>query len=523
MTRPARLRLLWTARPDQAMLEGVLLLLALLLALWLVLPEIGGQDARQGFWFVGPVAATWTAMRLRLPKKRWRPTWSELGLTAFFTVLLLSLIPLATHELAPYMQAEERSFPDVHDYFILFLVGFGFAALRIAFRIWQWWDSLRRQHLVWGLTHGHLTLAALVALPFILLFIVITVNSTYVQTVVAEQSGVAGSVAMRIIIGVIPVLVSVALLVAAGLAVVLPPAALVSYLVARRTVRRLESLTQTTAAMRGGDLGARVTVVGEDEVAQLQADYNAMADHLQETLQALQAERDKVTALLATQRELTASVSHELRTPIATIQGYLEPLASRYSDDAPAGLQEELAVIEAEIGRLSCMVDDLFSLSRAELGQLSLELTPVELPALAERVVGTLTPLAWERGRVEVLTDLPTDLPQVQADAGRLEQVLINLLRNGVRHTPPGGIVVLAAAPDEQTLRIEVRDTGNGIPAEELPLIWQRFFRGSAGDRSGAGLGLAVVKELVEAMNGRVAVQSVVGEGSIFSIWLPVA
>jgi signal transduction histidine kinase len=147
----------------------------------------------------------------------------------------------------------------------------------------------------------------------------------------------------------------------------------------------------------------------------------------------------------------------------------------------------------------------------------------VELPPLAERVVETLAPLAWKRGRVEALTDLPADLPPVLADAGRLEQVLINLLRNGVRHTPPGGIVALAAAPEEETLRIEVRDTGSGIPAKELPLIWQRFYRGAAGDRSGAGLGLALVKELVEAMNGRVAVQSTEGEGSIFSIWLPKA
>jgi two-component system sensor histidine kinase BaeS len=120
--------------------------------------------------------------------------------------------------------------------------------------------------------------------------------------------------------------------------------------------------------------------------------------------------------------------------------------------------------------------------------------------------------------------ELPETLPDVCVDVGRFEQLLTNLLRNALRHTNPGGIVAVVAAAEPDAVRVEVRDTGTGISPEALPHVWERFYRGEearARDARGAGLGLALVKELTEAMGGRVAVESTPGEGSTFSVWLP--
>jgi len=159
---------------------------------------------------------------------------------------------------------------------------------------------------------------------------------------------------------------------AAVLVVVLPPSALFSFLVARRTTARLEKLAAATAALRAGEYSTRVEVEGEDEVAQLQADFNAMAVNLEKTLVELAAERDKVARLLDARRELVASVSHELRTPVATIRGYLESLRPvEESESLGDSLSCDLEVMEEEVLQLQRLIDDLFTLSRAEVNGLA--------------------------------------------------------------------------------------------------------------------------------------------------------
>jgi signal transduction histidine kinase len=134
-----------------------------------------------------------------------------------------------------------------------------------------------------------------------------------------------------------------------------------------------------------------------------------------------------------------------------------------------------------------------------------------------------MAPLAWTSGRVEVAAQLPERLPRVLCDEQRLDQILTNLLRNAVHHTLPGGLVVVSASVQPDTVSFEVRDTGSGIDPEDLPHIWDRFYRGrrTQGAPAGAGLGLALVKELVEAMGGAVGAESTVGQGSRFSFDLP--
>jgi signal transduction histidine kinase len=300
---------------------------------------------------------------------------------------------------------------------------------------------------------------------------------------------------------------------------ILPPAALIAWLTARRTTRRLQSLMEASAALRDGETATRIEVDGEDEVAQLQEDFNAMAASLDRTLAALQAERDKVAALLEARRQLIAGVSHELRTPLATLRGYLESI--QQAPEAGA-LEHDLTIMDGELSRLQVLIDDLFTLSKAEVNGLALELAPVDLGDVVTQRVDAAAPLAWQRDRVRVIAELPPDLPSARADAIRVEQILVNLLRNALRHTPPGGIVAVSLTVMAGEIRLSVCDTGEGIPQEDLPHIWRRFYRGANArlrDAHGAGLGLALVKELAEAMEGRVAVESDSDQGACFHVW----
>jgi signal transduction histidine kinase len=292
-----------------------------------------------------------------------------------------------------------------------------------------------------------------------------------------------------------------------------------SYFIARPMTRRIESLARLTGSLRAGRYTERINVEGEDEIAQLQADFNAMAEALEKTLLELKTERDTVSGLLHTRRELIAGVSHELRTPVATMRSYLESARTNWHDVPPPTLRHDLAVMEREVIRLQALIDDLFTLSRAEVGRLTLRCVPTDVGELARRVVDTAAPLAWQSGRVQVVAEVPHNLPQAMADAGRLEQVLRNLVHNAVRHTPPGGIVVVAASGESQVC-LEVRDTGEGIPHSDLPHIWEQFYRGDKADEHSAGLGLALVKQLTVAMGGSVDVDSTPGQGSRFSIRL---
>jgi signal transduction histidine kinase len=136
--------------------------------------------------------------------------------------------------------------------------------------------------------------------------------------------------------------------------------------------------------------------------------------------------------------------------------------------------------------------------------------------------VETTAPLAWGQRRVQVLAEVAPNLPPAQADTQRLEQIVSNLLGNAVRHTPPGGLVAAVVAAEPDAVLLEVRDTGEGIAPEDLPHVFERFYRGQYGDaRTGAGLGLALTKELAEAMGGSVAAASTLGAGSCFAVRLP--
>ncbi len=292
----------------------------------------------------------------------------------------------------------------------------------------------------------------------------------------------------------------------------------------RRTTLRVKTLAAATSTLREGNYSIRIPVVGEDEVAQLQADFNEMASNLERSIHELQEERDRVATLLQARRELIASVSHELRTPVATLRSYLETTLMHWDERSTPITQRELQVIEDEVIHLQLLVDDLFTLARAEVGKLELRYESTDVGQLVRDIVKNSAPLVSQSSRIEVVADTPSEIVDVLVDPQRLVQVLRNLLHNAVRHTTPGGIVAVEVKVEPQAVLILVKDTGEGISPEDLPHIWQRFYqteRSRTHIDGGAGLGLALVKEWIEEMGGTVSVESAVGEGSCFTLHLP--
>jgi two-component system phosphate regulon sensor histidine kinase PhoR len=222
--------------------------------------------------------------------------------------------------------------------------------------------------------------------------------------------------------------------------------------------------------------------------------------------------------------EFVANVSHELRTPLTAIQGYLETLLGGAMED-PANARRFLEVVFRHTERLGRLLNDLTDLSNIELGRVSLQLGPV---SLAEVVEGTLDIIRVkaDAGGVRLEARLPAELPAVQADRDRLAQILINLVDNAVKYTPPGGEVAVEATAGEGLVEVAVRDTGVGIPPADLPRITERFYRvdrARSRELGGTGLGLAIVKHLVAAHGGALVIESRPGEGTRVRVTLPAA
>jgi signal transduction histidine kinase len=482
------------------------------------------EALRQGALFFGGGAALWCALRSSLPSQR---QWFRQLVREVLSALALSMLLAGGLGLA-LLLGWARIHPDSNPGVMVLLLlasGAEFLVVRAGIMLWRHWAGLRRRRLLWALTHLQVQVVLLFAGLLGVLFVATLFGEGYLPTNTPERSGVV-SLLDTLIFTILPFAGVAVLATLVVLAAVLPPTVLFAYLVSRRTTRRLEDLADAAARLRAGDLNGRVTVRGEDEIAQLQADFNAMAEGLQEAIHDLQDERDRVTHLMQSRRELVASVSHELRTPVATVRGYLESILAARGDEPAGEWKHDLQIVENEVLRLQGLIDDLFTVSRADAGGLVLDMQPTEVGALVQRRVESTAPMAWRANRVEVVAEVPPSLPHALADERRLDQVLINLLRNAVQHTMPGGIVAVSVRADAETLCLEVRDTGEGIAADHLPHIWDRFYRGEtslAAASSGAGLGLALVKELTEAMGGTVAVQSVIGEGSRFTVRLQLA
>lgn len=252
---------------------------------------------------------------------------------------------------------------------------------------------------------------------------------------------------------------------------------------------------------------------------------------MSETQAALAAARAEAAAEHAraevadrSRRDLVLNVSHELRNPLATIRAHIDTLRG---DGAEQPAEEDrkryLDVLHRETDRLASLVDELLTLASADEGRLQLALAPVNAAEIATQVHDAMAPLAWRERHIQLLCSAE-GAPTVMADRGRLAQVLMNLVRNAITHTPEGGLVAIEVKPIEAgPVEVVVSDTGPGIEPEDTERIFERFYRGDA-SRSratgGFGLGLAIAREMVDAMGGRISVASSPGQGSRFTVTL---
>jgi signal transduction histidine kinase len=297
----------------------------------------------------------------------------------------------------------------------------------------------------------------------------------------------------------------VSLGVAVGAAVL--TALALSSLVSARVVRPVRVLAGAAQRIARGSHSARVTVRGTDELAQLGGAFNEMAASLERAEQV--------------RRQLLADVAHELRNPLATVESYVEGLA----DGVLAADEENWSAIRAETARLSRLVDDLQRVSRAEAHELDLHATPADASALVEDAIKAATPAYAAKG-VTLRADLEEHSLAVNVDRERIAEVLANLLANALRHTPAGGSVRASTRPNDEFVEIAIADSGEGIAAEHLDRVFERFYRvDPARSRAsgGTGIGLAIVRAIVEAHGGTVTASSDgAGRGATFTVRLPI-
>lgn len=304
-------------------------------------------------------------------------------------------------------------------------------------------------------------------------------------------------------------LAMVLLLFASGIAISL------GYLLSVSLTRRITHLNRAANQVARGDLSVRVRTMGQDELAELADAFNQMAAQLE---MAEQQQRE----LIALRQELVTWVGHDLRTPLTSIRVVIEALADGVVDD-PATIERYLRTAQHHIHSLTQLLDDLFEIAQLEGEYMRLTSHPSSIRDLISDTIEAFSALAARSG-VKLEGSIDSDVGPVLMDVAKIERVLANLMDNALQHTSNGDVVHVGASSTDDGVRIEVQDTGAGIPPEDLPYVFEQFYRGEEDRRRDAGstgLGLTIAQGIVEAHGGNIGIESTVGEGTRVWFTLP--
>ncbi|MEL4105503.1 ATP-binding protein [Oscillospiraceae bacterium WX1] len=289
-----------------------------------------------------------------------------------------------------------------------------------------------------------------------------------------------------------------------------------SFILSKTLLQPIIGMTKAAEALAGGDFSKKLTVESGDEIGILADTFNNMASQLKTTLEEIKKSE-------TLRREFVANVSHELRTPLTSIRSYAETLTD--SPDMPAEMESDfLHVILNESDRMTKIVQDLLELSRFDAGSSSFTFEEFSLERSVLNVYDAIALEAARRGHV-VQLELNGQLPDITGDRARIEQVLINILTNALKYTPDGGTITVSSGQSESSIWVSIRDTGIGIPADDIPRIFDRFYRvdkARSRESGGTGLGLSIAREIVVRHGGDITIDSAAGHGTTVTVTLPI-
>lgn len=295
------------------------------------------------------------------------------------------------------------------------------------------------------------------------------------------------------------------LIISASIGIFLLAFGLIGFL-SRRLTKPLLQMEEATMKMSQGKYRQNILYKGDDEIARLGSSIQTLGEQLQ--------------YYEDSRNQFLSAVSHEIRTPLTYIKGYSDVLKKGLVEDPEEKLQY-LDIINREAQRITFMINDLFEMSKLQVGQFELNKERADINTIIERVFESLKPAAQKKG-LEISIELEKNLPNLFMDVHRMEQVFYNLIENGIKYSNEGSVAITSFLRKEFIV-IEVRDTGLGIPEQDLPRIWERFYRvdqSRTRKTGGTGLGLYVVKQIIEAHDGDIQVESMEKKGSIFTIYL---
>jgi two-component system phosphate regulon sensor histidine kinase PhoR len=349
--------------------------------------------------------------------------------------------------------------------------------------------------------------SATIGIPFLYVAVPIQNGAIRIAVPLSEINGQVNDVRIKIL---------------AGTALAFLPAIVIAALLARFISRRFASIMAHSVELANGNFRARLADTGGAEFGQLAHTLNETAEKLQQTMEQLQREHNELEKVERIRKDFVINVSHELRTPLASIQGYTETLINGALDDSQYNMRF-LRIIRHNAERLTRLTEDLLTLSRIEQKRQKFEFEAHAVNDLLRDAVELMGPIA-EKNKIRIAEEPAPAEAEVWCDSEAVSQILSNLLDNALKYTPAGGSITVGASESGRYFELFVRDTGAGIPAEELPRLFERFYRvdkARSREMGGTGLGLAIVKHLVAAHNGTARVESRLNFGSTFYFTLP--